>query len=72
MICKYNKEQITPTISANQIPAISNRLNQALLYKRVVIFGLIQPTRLIEVFSPITNNFTRVTRDEKLLLYLLL
>ena len=27
MICNYNKEQITPTISANQIPAISIRLN---------------------------------------------
>ena len=51
MICNYKKEQITPTISANQIPAILIRLNQALLYKRAVIFCSIQPTHLIEVFS---------------------
>ena len=51
MICNYKKEQIKPAISANQIPAILIRLNQALLYKRAVIFCSIQPTHLIEVFS---------------------
>lgn len=36
MISNYNKDYTTPTISANQIPAIPIQLNQALQYKRAV------------------------------------
>ena len=68
MICNYNKQQITPTISANQIPAVSIRLNHA----GIAVEIFLQESLEMESYYCIYCNEEVTARQEALLLLLLI